>query len=266
MRLSISHQTIYRYDQPVQYALQQVRLTPKTRQGQTILDWKIEVEGGKEELRFDDHHNNRVLLVSSDPESTQLVISASGTVETNDTSGITGRHGGYAPLWFFLRQTELTKPGPLIRKLVKSLDTPEAEGVAKLHALSSLIAEQVTYQSGQTATDTTAEEALSTGAGVCQDHAHVFLSAARLLNFPARYVSGYLMLNDRVEQDASHAWVEVHVEGLGWVGFDISNGISPDERYVPVATGLDYNETAPVSGMRFGDSSESMIVSLQVQQ
>ncbi|MEM9278899.1 MAG: hypothetical protein AAGA76_10015 [Pseudomonadota bacterium] len=60
--------------------------------------------------------------------------------------------------------------------------------------------------------------------------------------------------------------MEVHVESLGWVGFDVSNGISPDERYVPIATGLDYDETAPISGMRFGDSNESMIVSLQVQQ
>ncbi|MEM7291095.1 MAG: transglutaminase family protein, partial [Pseudomonadota bacterium] len=98
------------------------------------------------------------------------------------------------------------------------------------------------------------------------DHAHIFLGAARMLGFPARYVSGYLMLNDRVDQDASHAWTEVHVDGLGWVGFDISNRISPDERYIPVATGLDYLETAPISGMRFGASSESMVVNLQVQQ
>ena len=86
------------------------------------------------------------------------------------------------------------------------------------------------------------------------------------MGIPARYVSGYLMMNDRVEQDASHAWAEVHLEDIGWIGFDVSNGISPDERYVRVATGLDYREAAPVSGMRFGDAGESLIVSLQVQQ
>ena len=92
------------------------------------------------------------------------------------------------------------------------------------------------------------------------------VSAARSMGYPARYVSGYLMMNDRVMQDASHAWAEAHIQGLGWVGFDVSNGISPDSRYVRVATALDYRGAAPISGMRFGQGTESMDVSLQVQQ
>jgi transglutaminase-like putative cysteine protease len=79
-------------------------------------------------------------------------------------------------------------------------------------------------------------------------------------------VSGYLMLDDRVNQDASHAWAEAYVSDLGWVGFDVSNQISPDGRYVRVATGLDYSGAAPVSGMRYGYGGESMTVRLQVQQ
>jgi transglutaminase-like putative cysteine protease len=74
------------------------------------------------------------------------------------------------------------------------------------------------------------------------------------------------MMNDRVEQDATHAWAEANIDGLGWVGFDVSNGISPDTRYVRVATGLDYSEAAPVSGTRFGDTRESLSVQVQVQQ
>ena len=73
-------------------------------------------------------------------------------------------------------------------------------------------------------------------------------------------------MNDRTHQDASHAWAEAHVDGLGWVGFDISNGISPDARYVRVATGLDYREAAPISGLRFGHGHETMDVSIHVQQ
>jgi transglutaminase-like putative cysteine protease len=86
------------------------------------------------------------------------------------------------------------------------------------------------------------------------------------MGIPARYVSGYLMMDDRIDQDATHAWAEAYVDGIGWIGFDVSNGICPDERYVRVATGLDYTEAAPVSGMRLGDSQERMVVSLQVQQ
>jgi transglutaminase-like putative cysteine protease len=102
--------------------------------------------------------------------------------------------------------------------------------------------------------------------GVCQDHSHIFVAAARAMGYPARYVSGYLMMNDRVHQDASHAWAEAHVEGVGWVGFDVSNGISPDARYVRVATGLDYREAAPVSGLRFGRGGEALSIDIQVQQ
>jgi transglutaminase-like putative cysteine protease len=74
------------------------------------------------------------------------------------------------------------------------------------------------------------------------------------------------MMNDRVEQSASHAWAEAHLDTLGWVGFDISNGISPDGRYVRVATGFDYRDAAPVAGMSFGARDESMNVSLRVEQ
>ena len=266
MKLKISHTTTYTYDQPVQYALQRLRLTPKNRPGQEVLEWDLSLEGGHVELDYDDHHNNRVMLASCEPGSQSLVVTASGMVVTSNNAGILGIHGGYTPLWYFSRSTDLTKAGPLVRNLVKDVNNSGSDQMEKLHTLSAMIADAVTYKIGNSEVDTNAEDALANGAGVCQDHAHVFLSAVRLMKFPARYVSGYLMMNDRVEQDATHAWVEVHVTNLGWVGFDISNRISPDERYIPVATGLDYLEAAPISGMRLGDSAESMIVNLQVQQ
>jgi transglutaminase-like putative cysteine protease len=70
---------------------------------------------------------------------------------------------------------------------------------------------------------------------------------------------------DTVEQAATHAWAEAWVQNLGWVGFDISNGISPDERYVRLATGLDYRDAAPISGLRFGGGEEQLDVRLAVQ-
>lgn len=266
MRLKISHQTRYSYDEPVQYALQQLRLTPKSRVGQSVVNWETIVEGGTTELEFTDQHNNHVALISIEPELSEITITCQGEVETSDTAGIIGEHGGYAPLWYFKRSTDLTEAGGLVTTLVEQLGDGYEGDIAKLHALSLKITESVPYEKGQTSAVSTAEQALKTGHGVCQDHAHIFISAARLMGFPARYVSGYLMMNDRIDQDASHAWAEVHIDGIGWVGFDVSNGISPDERYVRVATGLDYKEAAPISGMRFGEAQESMVVSLQVQQ
>jgi len=266
MRLSITHNTHYRYDVPVSYSLQQVRMTPKNRSSQTIVRWEIEVEGGTREVEFVDQHNNHVVLIGIEPGRSEISIVSKGEVETNDTHGVIGKSGGFIPLWYFNRSTNLTASGKGVRALVAELGKDYTSSLEWLHALSKQISDTISYQTYSTHSSTTAEDAIRLGQGVCQDHAHIFISSARLMGFPARYVSGYLMMNDRIEQEASHAWAEAYVEELGWVGFDVSNGIAPDERYVALATGLDYSEAAPISGMRLGDSLESMDVSLQVQQ
>ena len=266
MRLHVSHLTKYEYDKPVHYALQQVRLTPKSQAPQTVLSWDITVEGGRKQLEFTDQHNNLVTLISLHEEQSEISIQCQGEVETSGQSGIAGQQYGDAPLWYFKRPTTLTRPGEQIHELVKSLAEHARDDLTRLHALSGLVAKALSYEKGRTNPQTTAEDALRAGYGVCQDHTHVFLSAARLLGLPARYVSGYLMMDDRVEQDASHAWAEAWVENLGWTGFDVSNGVLPDERYVRVATGLDYRDAAPVSGIRIGDAKESMTVTVRVRR
>lgn len=266
MKLKIAHQTKYEFPQPVTYALQQLRLTPKSRNGQKILNWSLEVEGGQKELSFVDQYNNETVLVSVSPGGTSLTIRAEGEIETEDKAGVVGVHGGHTPLWLYNRVTELTRPGPVIRRIARSIGTDFDGDVERMHALMNAIEDVVKYETGTTEVTTAAEEAAAAGHGVCQDHAQIFVSAARLLGYPARYVSGYLMMNDRVQQDASHAWAEVYVESLGWVGFDVSNAISPDSRYVAVATGLDYTDAAPISGLSFGPGASNLEVTLQVQQ
>ena len=266
MRLKILHTTTYTFDRPVSYGLQQLRLIPKSRTGQTVLHWAMTIDGGTAETEYTDHHQNRVSLISFDPQASSIVVHCAGEVETADLHGVTGRHAGFAPLWYFQRATELTRAGARVRALIRGLKEEQAEDIPRLHALSARILAAVPYEVGLTHSATSAEEALEQAGGVCQDHAHIFLAGARAMGYPARYVSGYLMMDDRVHQDASHAWAEVHVEPLGWVGFDVSNGISPDARYVRVATGLDYREAAPVSGLRFGHGGEAMSIDIQVQQ
>ncbi|WP_299724320.1 transglutaminase family protein [uncultured Tateyamaria sp.] len=265
MRLRVEHKTHYTYNAPVPYALQQVRLRPKSRPGQTIVDWDIEVRGGRVEVAFEDEHANSVDLVSFTPGETEIEIICRGTVDVEDQAGVVGPQGGYVPLWLFQRSTSLTTVGPQVQALVDSAPR-DGTDLEVLHALSAHVLSAVPYSTDQAAADLTAEDVLSAGHGVCQDHAHLFITAARAMGYPARYVSGYLMMNDRIEQDATHAWAEAHVPELGWVGFDVSNSISPDARYIRVATGLDYRGAAPISGMRFGQAGEAMAVALQVQQ
>lgn len=266
MLLKIHHRTHYKFENPVPYGLQRLRLIPKANAAQKILHWKTEIEGGKVEADYIDFHNNHILLVSINEGAGEIIVRCDGEVETNDTAGIMGRHGGHVPLWYFLRPTPLTEPTREIQALARSAVTEGDDLLATLHRLSIKVLAAVRYDIGHTDSATTADAALAAGHGVCQDHAHIFIAAARSLGIPARYVSGYLMLTDRVEQEASHAWAEAHVEGLGWVGFDVSNGISPDLRYVRVATGADYAEAAPISGISYGGGEQSMVVSLAVEQ
>lgn len=266
MRLSIRHTTKYQFAQPVTHALQRLRLTPKATQGQEILRWSMDFTNAHIEFEYDDEHFNHVTLIAVEPGASEVVVTCAGEVDTEDNAGVIGRHSGHLPLWSFLGQTPLTRPGPKMRALMRELPRPGDAPLDFLHALSTAIREHVSYGKGRTGVATTAEEAVEAGTGVCQDHAHIFIGVARAQDIPARYVSGYLMMNDRINQEATHAWAEAHVEGLGWVGFDISNGISPDPRYVRVATGRDYRDAAPVTGISFGATEEALTVDVAVEQ
>jgi len=264
MRLKIIHTTNYTFDEPVTYGLQQLRQVPKSTRDQNVVQWQTQISCGQKELEFEDHHRNHVELISFTAGTSQLSIRCEGEVEMQDNHGIVGPHSGYAPLWLYLQSSPLTRAGAGCRELVAGVRTlPELE---RMHALSAAIADAVPYKVGASEMGWSAEDVLEHGAGVCQDHAHIFIACARAMGIPARYVSGYLLMNDRIEQDATHAWAEAHLDGLGWVGFDISNAICPDTRYVRVATGLDYSEAAPVTGTRIGGQGETLDVAIEVAQ
>jgi transglutaminase-like putative cysteine protease len=264
MKLKIRHTTQYIFDTPVSYGLQQVRLTPKESPFQKVITWQTSVIGGAKEVTYNDHNNNHVELISFDRDATEVTLVSEGVVEMTESHGMMGKHRGPAPLWFYETSTELTKAGPRARALMKKIKG--ATDLERLHSLSKLIHANVVYEVGSSLSTSSAEDSLVAGKGVCQDHSHIFLACARAMGFPARYVSGYLMMDDRIEQEATHAWAEAHITGLGWVGFDVSNAISPDVRYVRVATGLDYSGAAPVTGTRYGGSGERLSVQIEVAQ
>ena len=265
MRLGIRHLTRYRYGGPVPSALQRLRLGPPRGAGVHVLSWNVRLEGAREEATFEDGHGNPNRLVALLPGASEMTVTVEGDVMTLRDDGVTGEHSG-PPLWLYRRTTPLTAPGDGVLALAVGFDP--ADPLAALHALTRRTRERIDYRIGATDAATTAEEALARGAGVCQDHAHAFCAAARLHGVPARYVSGYLKMDDREEQEATHAWAEAYVDPIGWVGFDPANGHSPDGRYVPIARGLDFHDAAPVTGLvtgpAGGERNEDLHVSLAV--
>lgn len=262
MLIRVRHTTHYSYAAPVRYAVQSLRLTPASFKGQRVLRWHVAMPA--DALQFEDAFGNLVHLVVVNAPHQELVIEAGGSVETMDCNGVVEGLPQAIPPRVFLRETEQTRPDAPIRELARSITDTAA--LDRLHALAHAVRDRVAYVPGVTNAHTSAAEALADGKGVCQDQAHIFIAAARTLGVPARYITGYLALDDPSVAEAHHAWAEAWIEGLGWVGFDIANRICPTERYVRLAAGLDAGYAAPIIGSRRGGNGEKLSVAVDVQQ
>ncbi len=264
MLIEVSHRTIYRYEQPIAYSIQSLRMTPKSRDGQQVLSWMIDagseatLSAGRDGFGNIDH-----LLVIDRPHDA-LELTVQGVVECEDRAGVVKARTGDLPLGYYLRDTQQTGFAENMSDLVEPFE--EKAHLDQLHTLMHRVRDRVDYEVGASDAATTAEQAVAQGRGVCQDHAHVFLACARRLGIPARYVSGYLCANPDEVQDyeAAHAWAEAFVNGLGWVGFDVANRICPNDAYVRIAAGLDYGQAAPIRGVRRGGGEEEMQVNVRI--
>lgn len=251
MELVVRHQTVYRYASAASRIALMLRLRPADFNGQHVINWGVSVNGvAVERFSINAWGDHEAIFQHTDPAS-EVTIVAAGMIETSDRAGVVAGLKREVPAAVFLRQTPLTRPDDAIMQLAQSAlgDTV----LARLHTLSAIIRDTVTYRSGVTTSRSTAAEALAMGQGVCQDHAHIFASAARFIGIPARYVVGYLMASD--DQDAlheTHGWAEAYVDGLGWVGFDATNGVCTTPHYVRLCCGLDAREAAPIKGSIFG--------------
>lgn len=247
MKLLVRHQTVYRYAATAGRVAMRLKLMPADTQAQKVLEWQVSVNGEPVDgFRRNSFGEMEAVWIRHDRLDDAIIV-AEGLVETCETNGVLGPAKGDVPPAYFLRETPLTRASEAIRAMAQSL--PDSGGsLARLHALSAAVSDAVAYRSGVTTSGTTAAEAFALGAGVCQDHAQIFIAAARSLGVAARYVTGYLLAEGGVALHETHGWVEAFVPDLGWVGFDPSNRVCVTERYLRLASGLDANAAAPIRG------------------
>jgi transglutaminase-like putative cysteine protease len=214
-----------------------------------------------------DGFSNIVHVSVQNEQHDEIPVVVRGEVDTYETHGILPSDDGLPPL-MFLRPTSYTEVDAAIDEFARGfVERLADEGpVATLHALMWALHTTVQYRAGATDVSSTAAEAIKSGFGVCQDHAHLFIACCRVLGIPARYVSGYLFdkTGDAVGELASHAWAEAHVDDLGWVSFDPSNGQSATDAYVRLAVAFDYTGASPIRGVRRGGGTEDLTVSVKV--
>lgn len=154
--------------------------------------------------------------------------------------------------------TLLTTPDNAIKEFLTQLQITKKDGADGLIRLNEALSKKMKYAPGTTTIHTTAAQAFRQGQGVCQDDAHIYLAMARLLGYPARYVSGMML-----GEGATHAWVEVAVDGM-WLGIDPANGCLVDDRYICFAHGRDFADCPVERGIFFGIASQSQEVLVSV--
>jgi transglutaminase-like putative cysteine protease len=266
MHLSIRHETLYRYTEPQAYSIEQLHLTPRAEPQQQVLSWHIATPGHCEAYVDAFGNASHMLTVNTPHDTVRIVVE--GVVATVPLPG--GRlhaHDNLPPLIFTV-PTSLTRPTALLADIAAA-SLPalgNRVGTDDLLRLAAHIQGAVAYQTGATSVASTAAEAMQLGAGVCQDHAHIFLACCHAHGIPARYVSGYIDPGS-TGHAASHAWVDAWVEDpdfTGWVSLDVTHARLMTDGYCRLAIGRDYESAAPVRGMRRGGGDEIMRVEAQI--
>lgn len=265
MRLEIRHDTIYEFDPPMRGVAQSLRLWPSRFEGQAVIEWSVHIEDAVRGAAFRDAAGDKIETAVLLGPVDRVVVEVSGVVETTDLAGVLKGHRERINPAAYLRHTRFTKPDTALRELAQKAVAERSGDLDRAHALCDAVRDAIAYTPGKTEHGTTAAEALAEGHGVCQDHAHALIAAALSLDIPARYVTGYLHAEGGIAE-ASHAWAELFVPDLGWVGFDPSNGLCPNEHYVRIGSGFDALDAAPIRGVAQGQGTEALKVDVSVME
>ena len=263
MHLKIRHRTEYRYETPVRYSIQELRLTPPTAMGQQIDKWKINTP--IKASNSNDIFGNICSVFAQESPYTSMMIEAEGEIHTQDAFEYIDAAKAVSP-YYLLQQTNLTEPTEAMLKYFDS-SLPKKASVAEILKLATAVQSTIEYSPGQTNFATTAAQSFSMKSGVCQDHAHVMLGLCRASNIPARYVSGYFFAEESPNL-ASHAWIDFcsDIDKGIWISIDITHACVTDARHIRLAIGRDYYSAAPVKGVRSGGGGEELSASISIQR
>ena len=267
MHLQIEHRFAFEYDEFISESFVELRVQPKTTPQQTVSSFELAVGPPTGVHRYRDWNDNIAHHFTITKFHNRIAVSTRSLVQTHAASvsiaSLAGQSAGetlpYA-LRDFLEFGGPVKLTPALRAVHKAVGgsarAPLGDQVA---ALGAYIHGRFQYRTNVTAYDSTTEDFLKIGAGVCQDFAHLMLGLLRLRQIPCRYVSGYLHVERKKrEPSQSHAWVELHSSTAGWIAFDPTHNRAVDERYVVVGHGRHYDDVPPNKGIYRGIARETL--------
>lgn len=252
-RLRFAFITTMEYSAPVREHQLALRCLPLTDSTQHLESLTVKIKPGTLPPPQQDGFGNTVYWCSINAPHTVLRYGSRGIIRVEEP-------GQCAPLPNpCLRFAGLrTVPGPVLRNIFRAM--PRKLTLDAAEALSSAVHSLLRYAPGATNTYTTAEEAIAKGEGVCQDHAQVFVTLARLAGWHARYVMGLT-----IGEGATHAWAEVYYNGA-WHGFDPTRNCRTDAGYLRFATGRDSADCPVEQGSFIGLACQKQSVFMRVKE
>ena len=278
---SIRHLTRFRYKHPVSESIMETRMHPRSDHSQHCLSFSLSVSPRCRVFSYRDHYGNNVQHFDIPGEHEQLVIVAESLVEQQIQMDIPGflspdawealdamvAEGDYGEM---LLPSTFAQPTPALLELARKLNVVRRDDpLMVVHELNKSIYEYFEYVPRSTRVDSPIDEAIASHQGVCQDFAHTMIALLRQIGVPARYVSGYLYRgredHDRSMPDASHAWVEVLLPHLNWVGLDPTNDLIAYNRHIRTAVGRDYADVPPTHGVFRGKTESELYVAVHVE-
>lgn len=272
--------TRFRYSAPISESIMEVRMQPRTEGAQRCMQFMLTTQPRAQVMSYRDYQGNHVHHFDVPGRYSQLTITAEALVELLPSPSLPPalESDAWAALdaltaaedhWDMLMPSTFARPSDLLRDLAREFDVRRrADPLTLLRELNTAIYDSFDYSPQSTRVDSPIEEALHSRKGVCQDYAHIMIALVREMRIPCRYVSGYLFHrredHDRSEEDATHAWVEALLPGMGWVGFDPTNNLIAGERHIRTAVGRDYADVPPTRGVFKGDAESELDVGVKV--
>jgi len=276
---SVRHVTKFRYKPAVRESVMEVRMQPRSDEGQRCLSFSLDVRPAAAIMQYRDFLGNVVHHFDIAGTHSELTVKAQAVVDVlpapdpmieasrswNDLDALVagGDH------WEMLLPSAFAHPTPLLEELFSEMKL-ERRGtpLELLLEITQSIHENFAYVPNSTMVDSPIDLALAERKGVCQDFAHIMIALVRKLRIPCRYVSGYLFHANgskaRSAEGASHAWVEALLPGLGWTELDPTNNVLSGDRHIRVAVGRDYAEVPPTRGVFKGGAESELSVSVTV--
>ena len=278
---SIRHLTRFRYSSPITESIMETRMHPRSDASQHCLNFSLSVSPRCRVFSYRDYQGNNVQHFDIPGEHNQLVIVAESVVEIQPPPEIPHflSPGAWSELdqliesgdyWEMLLPSAFAVESQPLVDLAKKLGAKRRDDPLSLVLeLNQRLYDYFDYSPRSTRVDSPIDEAIVSGKGVCQDFAHTMIALLRHVKIPARYVSGYLYRSredhDRSTPDATHAWVDVLLPQLGWVGFDPTNNLIAHHRHIRTAVGRDYADVPPTHGIFRGSTDSELYVAVHVE-